>query len=88
MPYVTPAKQESEIRHSKKKFALVRHHAQEEERKLGEFVQKHVAEISQKQKELDAALTEINRLKEWQKEHLQDFEKNVHMINEKDPEIA
>jgi len=54
---------------------------------LEECVQKHEAEVIQKKKELDTTLGEINRLKEWKKEKLQDVENNYHIINEKDQEI-
>lgn len=43
---------------------------------------------SKRQKEHDAYLDEINRIKEWKKEHLQDVERKIHVINEKDQEIV
>lgn len=32
-------------------------------------------DLAQKQGELDASLSKINKLEEWQKEHLQDIER-------------
>lgn len=76
------------VNHELKKVALLQLQVQEAKRKLEESFHQHEAKISQKQKELHAPYIEINRLKEWQKEHLQDIEKKVHIINEKDQDIA
>lgn len=39
------------------------------EGQLEESLQKYEGEVSRKQKEVDAALFEIEKLKEWKKEH-------------------
>lgn len=43
--------------------------------KLEEYFHKHEVEVNQKWKELNTTLGEINRLKEWKRENLQDIER-------------